>query len=106
MSAGPFRARVPRDHPCLAGHFPGRPIVPAVLILELVAAAAREKLGVLRISGVRNAKFLAPLLPGQSLQIALDGDGEQIQFRCERDGQLIAQGTLDCMRAQASGSSR
>jgi 3-hydroxyacyl-[acyl-carrier-protein] dehydratase len=93
------RAVVAGDHPCLPGHFPDRPIVPAVLILELVAEAATAAIGPLRIEGLRSAKFLAPLSPGQTLQIHLECSEAQIRFRCEHDGRPIAQGALDYRRA-------
>lgn len=89
------QASVPDDHPCLAGHFPGKPIVPAVLMLELVAEAARDAIGPLRVSAVRSAKFVAPLSPAQTMDIHLDWDAAQIRFRCARAGQPLAQGVLE-----------
>ena len=86
---------MPDDHPCLAGHFPGKPIVPAVLMLELVAEAARAAIGSLRVRAVRAAKFVAPLSPGQTIDVHLDWDATQIRFRCERAGQPLAQGVLE-----------
>ncbi|HZP11208.1 MAG TPA: hypothetical protein VFB36_02170 [Nevskiaceae bacterium] len=89
------QATVPGDHACLAGHFPDRPIVPAVLILELVTDAAREVIGALRVAAVRSAKFVSPLAPSQTMDIRLDWDAHAIRFRCERDGQPLAQGVLE-----------
>jgi 3-hydroxyacyl-[acyl-carrier-protein] dehydratase len=89
-------ASVPSDHPCLAGHFPGRPVVPAVLLLELVAAALREHLGAVEITGVPAAKFLQPVAPQQMLQLKLRADAAsgRAAFRCEAAGSLVAQGEL------------
>lgn len=93
-----FRATVtvPADHPCLAGHFPGRPVVPAVLLLELAAAALRERLGPLRINGASGAKFLMPVLPDQPLLLTLSADTARGRagFRCESGDGLAAHGEL------------
>lgn len=57
---------VPADHPALAGHFPGRPIVPGVVLLDrtVLLAAQRSESG---RWAVTQAKFLRPALPGQTL---------------------------------------
>ena len=91
-------ATVPADHPSLVGHFPGNPVVPGVLMLELVAQAACAALGEVNITCVRATKFTAPLLPEQQLDIHLDWDDELIRFRCEHAGRLLAQGSLEHSR--------
>ena len=62
-----------------AGHFPGRPIMPGVLIIEAMAQSAivffaksyQAELGkgFLYYLGKVEAKFLAPVLPGDQLKI-------------------------------------
>ncbi|MDB6164384.1 MAG: fabA-like domain protein, partial [Xanthomonadaceae bacterium] len=62
---------IPATHPSLPGHFPGRPIVPGVLILERVIdaiEAAQGPLGTLRLPQV---KFVQPLLPGEIAEVSL-----------------------------------
>jgi 3-hydroxyacyl-[acyl-carrier-protein] dehydratase len=51
--------RVPPEHPSLPGHFPGRPIVPGVVLLNLVLEAIRTELtsGV-TLQSIVSAKFL------------------------------------------------
>jgi 3-hydroxymyristoyl/3-hydroxydecanoyl-(acyl carrier protein) dehydratase len=71
--------RIAADHPALDGHFPGRPVVPGVVLLERTIEALRERLGgVLRVTAVPAVKFLAPLAPEQEFEIML---------RIERVGQ-------------------
>ena len=74
--------------------------MPAVLILELVADAARNAIGSLRISRVRSAKFLAPLAPMQTMDIHLEWDATAIRFRCAQAGQPIAQGVIEYAGSQ------
>lgn len=84
---------VPHDHPALPGHFPGRPVVPGVLILEAVIEAAPVE-----VTGVHSAKFLRPLAPNTHFHI----DGEQTpagrwRFRVRGDnGEEFVRGELEC----------
>lgn len=91
--AGTFR--VGHDHPSLPGHFPGRPIVPGVVLLDLAAAAIEPHLGGRALAGVPLAKFLLPVRPGQEVGVAFRdaGDG-RVAFRCEVDGAAATLGTL------------
>lgn len=61
----------PAGSPCLEGHFPGNPVVPAVAILAELIGWSEERLG-RRITGVANARFQRPLLPDVTWQIALE----------------------------------
>lgn len=84
------------DHPCLAGHFPGRPVVPAVLLLQSVADALQTPLASRALRGVTAAKFLQPVLPGQTVTLRAhsDADATRVRFRCDVAGATVAQGEL------------
>lgn len=89
--------RIDADHPSLPGHFPGEPVVPGVVILDEVAAfAAALHGGDVRVARIPQAKFVAPLLPGQDATIELDADaaGERCRFRVRRGEALLASGEL------------
>ena len=59
------------DHPSLAGDFPGRPLVPGVVILErAVALLLRDRPGQ-RVCTLREVKFLASVLPGDLVVIEI-----------------------------------
>ena len=87
-------------HPALAGHFPGRPIVPGALLLARVAAAAERGFGAVR--GVPTAKFLAPLRPGERFEIELEAAAAAVRFRVVRGTTPIAAGTLQLARVAAA----
>ena len=60
---------VPLDHPAFAGHFPGRPIVPGVVLLDHALRLAQAQLGGNeRAWTVSQAKFLSPVGPGETLR--------------------------------------
>ena len=84
------------DHPALPGHFPGNPVVPGVVILDFVRRAAATACAPgLAVTGLPQAKFVAPLLPGQQAEVDLELAGSQLRFVVSREGQLIAQGAFE-----------
>ena len=89
-----FRTALQIDaaHPALAGHFPGNPLVPGVVVLERVAAALRAWRGE-RVEKL-DAKFVQPLRPGEAATIALDDDGARVRFEVTGAGGVLARGTL------------
>jgi 3-hydroxyacyl-[acyl-carrier-protein] dehydratase len=89
---------VAADHPIFAGHFPGRPIVPGVMLLEWVVAEVSLALGRAPSAfRVREAKFFQPLGPGQRAQLHVDPGGTparcSFDIRCEATA--IARGILE-----------
>ena len=80
------------DHPSLPGHFPGNPVVPAVVLLDQVRAAFKAWQPDQRLASIRQVKFLQPLLPGQRLDIQLELDGGRLRFRCSHEESLVLQG--------------
>jgi len=85
---------IPADHPSLPGHFPGRPLVPGVVVLERVVEAIETTHGALGPLRLPQVKFLQPLLPGESARIELDGAAPRWRFRVLRDATLIASGEI------------
>jgi len=84
---------ISRDHPALEGHFPGRPIVPAVVILDEVLAAATGFTPA-PIVGVIQAKFSAFLLPEDACVVSFQPSRQGLRFQCRADDRIIASGLL------------
>jgi len=105
---------VTANEPFFAGHFPGIPILPGVLILESMAQAGavlllqempdrRSKL--VYFTGVDAARFRRIVVPGD--QLRLDVEVLQLRARACRmrgtatvDGQLAAEAELRCALAE------
>jgi 3-hydroxyacyl-[acyl-carrier-protein] dehydratase len=93
--------RIPVDHPSFAGHFPGHPIVPGVVLLDEVMQAAT-----LYMPGWDHAskpditipvcKFLQSVLPGATLELTLSPgvQPDSLIFKLQQAGQSVASGSL------------
>lgn len=86
--------RVEPSHPCLPGHFPDHPLVPGVVLLEKVADALRDWRGQ-RVARIAEAKFVAPLLPGETAELTLSESGTRVRFEIRRDEDLLARGQIE-----------
>jgi len=94
---GPERVVTIRaDHPSLAGHFPGHPVVPGVVMLGEVMNAIRQTAqGTIEFVGLPSAKFMSPLSPGETLTIRWEPQAVgTTAFTCTAGSRLIASGLL------------
>ncbi|MDK3023471.1 AMP-binding protein [Cupriavidus taiwanensis] len=87
-------------HPAMAGHFPGHPIVPGVVLLDHAVLALGTALGrPLAVAQASMLKFLSPVRPGERVEVlhqaepAADGD-HTIRFTLRSAGRDVASGTL------------
>ncbi|MFH8842002.1 hypothetical protein [Streptomyces sp. NPDC017868] len=96
------RVPVERAAAQMAGHYPGFPIFPGVLLVDCVRQAAAAALGApLRLCRIDRARFARPLFEGDELELSLrmtagGADGEvAVRARGVRsDGQLAAELSL------------
>lgn len=93
------RGAIAANHPALAGHFPGDPIVPGALILCEVLHAARQTMGGDFVpAAIPLARFHAPLRPSEPFVCTIERiNAETFKYQLKRDATLIASGTMQAM---------
>jgi len=80
----------PENDPLFEGHFPGNPVLPGMLTIEAVAQAAAVLVSLSRghtaqtatymFGGVNEAKFTAPIRPGDTLTLRAEQQGEKLSL--------------------------
>ena len=93
------------DHPAFAGHFPGMPILPGVMLLDAAVHALLVAQGI--ACGTHNsdspapacrisaAKFLSPVGPGETLTISYRTSATgSTHFEISGINRKVAEGTL------------
>ena len=90
-----MKTSFPHTHPAILGHFPGRPIVPGVLLLASVEQLLRN--AGLRVVECTQAKFFAPVLPEQMVAIRVEVDERSsARFEIVAAARIVVAGTLRC----------
>lgn len=96
LPAAEFTWPVPIDHPAFAGHFPGRPILPGVVLIDRAILFAAQLPGLADASWqIANAKFFSPVRPGEQLTFSLQGRaGGALTFTVRSGEREVASGSL------------
>ena len=83
-------------HPAFAGHFPGTPVLPGVVLLdETIRAIELAGGGEPKCWQVTSVKFLKPVGPGQALILEQERlAGGSVRFMISSAGQAVATGAL------------
>lgn len=96
------------NHPAFAGHFPGQPLLPGVLLLAEVLEAVLAEPALAALVGpaprLAAAKFLAPVRPGARLTLELHASPRGLRFEVREGARLAASGQFDLL--ESAGPSR
>jgi len=96
------------NEPFFQGHFPAAPVMPGVLIIESMAQVAgvllyrdlaEKENKLIYFTGIENAKFRRPVVPGDQLRIEMEMVSRKNQFgkmagRATVEGKLAAEAKL------------
>jgi len=92
------------NEPFFQGHFPGRPVMPGVLILEAMAQVGGvlalkslppTRRPVVYLTGVDKAKFRKPVVPGDQLRVEVEVLRQRLPF-WKMQGQAFVESDLVC----------
>jgi 3-hydroxyacyl-[acyl-carrier-protein] dehydratase len=107
--------------PFFQGHFPDRPIMPGVLIVEAIAQAGglllltevpnRDEM-LMVFTGIEKARFRRPVVPGDQLRIEVEVrawrvTAARLEGKAYVDGKVAAEATVTCRlvpRAMGAGA--
>jgi 3-hydroxyacyl-[acyl-carrier-protein] dehydratase len=100
------------NEPFFPGHFPGRPIMPGVLIIEAMAQTAgvlifnslpqEDRKKAVFFLGIDNVRFRKPVIPGDQLRMELEITRHRqsiwgVKGKALVDGNVVAEGDLMAM---------
>jgi 3-hydroxyacyl-[acyl-carrier-protein] dehydratase len=101
MNARSAWLRIPGDHPALAGHFPGRPIVPGALLLDETLRALEEGAGGEPPAAgshwhIASLKFHRAVQPGETLRLDCSAQpGGSWRVELHEAGSLVMSASLE-----------
>lgn len=91
----PALLSIDKNHPALAGHFPNNPIIPGVVLIDLVLEEATKQHPELQTIGIKKLKLIQPIKPEQlfNIEFKLPKKGS-LRFSCLSGQEVLAEGNL------------
>lgn len=96
------RFRVPAEHPCLSGHFPGTPVSPGVVLLDAIFVLLHARFAA-EVAAIDWVKFLAPVPPDQELEVAFEARDGRVGFSAVLHGRRILHGVARLTAEEPGG---
>jgi len=106
------------NEPCFPGHFPHRPVMPGVLILEALAQATGllafktkgeipDENSLYYFVGIDNARFKKPVEPGDQIELYVElvkrkRDIWRFNAEARVDGKVVCSAELMCAQAEVN----
>jgi len=89
-----FHIEISPAHPALPGHFPGAPVVPAVVLADQIASALGRAIGK-PVYSIRQLRLLGLIEPGHRVEVDChEKTPDSWRLTCKVAGQLVAKGTF------------
>lgn len=103
---------VSHGDPLLQGHFPGRPLMPGVMLVEMLAQAAAfletEPLGdgPIFLAQILDARFKAPAFPGDRLELTITPESgfgrlQRVEGTVRCEGRVLCTAKLVLAKGEA-----
>jgi 3-hydroxyacyl-[acyl-carrier-protein] dehydratase len=86
---------VPPDDACLDGHFPGRPTVPGVVVVDEAVTLICGRMHHVSLAEILVGKFAGVVLPGQPVEVSCgEMAAGRVEFACTQLGRTVALGVI------------
>ena len=90
-----YALSLPPEHEAFRGHFPGDPILPGVVLVDWAIRLGEAQFGPMgAFRGLAQVKFLAPVRPGDGLELSLKPAPGRLAFTYQCGPERKASGTV------------
>jgi len=102
--AATLEFRYPETLAAFRGHFPGKPILPGICLLQSLRIGLEQAWGTpLRLAEIANAKFLTPIRPGEMLRFNVRESGRDavaisVKAKITREDERVAEFSIKLQR--------